>query len=171
MLGLFLFFVIFGIYIWLAYEPQHTFDQQQRYKSKSADTVSAIKETETFTDVKQSPLGAEPIVNTNQAAGPDMPGPSGRESISVEEIAPEIELAPPAEPLGPGDPIDRQNPPPPPEAMEAIPIAVTQEAAPSPSLEPESSPEGDIPELIRPNPPSPELVEAAIHAPGEESQL
>ncbi|MBV8884497.1 MAG: hypothetical protein JO235_10950 [Chroococcidiopsidaceae cyanobacterium CP_BM_RX_35] len=167
MLGLFLFFVILGIYIWLAYEPQPTSKQQQR--DKSAATVAAIKETKTVTDVKQSPIGAEPIFNTNQAAGPDMPGPSGRESIPVEEIAPEVELAPPAEPLGPGDPVDRQNPPPPPEAMEAIPITVTQ-VAPSPSLEPESSPQGDIPELIRPNPPSPELVEAAIHAPSEESQ-
>ena len=167
MFALFLLFVIFGIYIWLFYDPQRTFNQQQR--DKSATTVSAGKGTETVTDIKQSPLGTEPIVNTNQASGPDMPGPSGRESIPVEEIAPEVELAPPAEPLGAGDPIDRKNPPPPLEAMEAIPISVPQ-VAPLPSLEPESSPEADIPELIRPNPPSPELVEAATHHPVEKSQ-
>lgn len=165
MLALFLFFVIFCIYIWLAYKPQQTANQQ-RYET--AATVAAVKETQTVTAIKQSPLGTEPIVHIDQVAGPDMPGPSGK-SVPVEEIAPEVELAPPAEPPGPGDPIDRQNPPPPPEAMEAVPIAIPQ-ATPSPSLEPEPASEGDIPELIRPNPPSPELVEAAIHAAVEKSQ-
>ncbi|MBV9386929.1 MAG: hypothetical protein JOZ78_10930 [Chroococcidiopsidaceae cyanobacterium CP_BM_ER_R8_30] len=167
MLALFLFFIIFCIYIWLAYKPRHTSTQQQR--THSTATASAVKENKTATDIKQSPLGTELIVDTNQPAGPDMPGPSGRELIPVEEIAPEVELAPPAEPPGPGDPIDRQNPPPPPEAMEAIPIAIPQ-AAPSPSLEPEPSEKGETPELIRPHPPSPELIEAAIQDSVEKSQ-
>ncbi len=112
------------------------------------------------TQVKESPLGAEPTANTNQPDGPDMPGPSGKERIPVEEIAPEVELGPPAEPLGSGDPQDRQNPPPPPEAMEAVPIE-TPKTAPSSPPESESSQEGEL-ELKRPNPPDPEIVEAAI---------
>jgi hypothetical protein len=111
--------------------------------------------------VKEEPLGAELTVNTNQPAGPDMPGPSGKEGTSVEEIAPEVELAPPSEPLGSGDPADRQNPPPPPVAMEAVPIEMPQ-TAPSPPSESESTPENNVPEPIRPHAPDPELIETAI---------
>ncbi len=117
--------------------------------------------TATEEPTKESPLGAEPAATTDQPAGPDIPGSSGKEPIPVEEIASEVELAPTAEPPGSGDPQDRQNPPLSPVAMEAVPIE-TPQTAPSPPSDSEFSPEGDIPEPIHPNPPDPELVEAAI---------
>jgi hypothetical protein len=117
----------------------------------------------------ETPLGAEPAATTDQPAGPDMPGSSGKEPIPVEEIAPEVELAPPAEPPGSGDPQDRQNPPLSPVAMEAVPIETPQMPPSSPS-ESESSPQEDVPEPIRPNPPDPELVEAAIEDAEEKHQ-
>jgi len=104
------------------------------------------------------PLGAEPTAKIPQPAGSDMPGASGKEPIPVEEIAPEVELAPPAEPPGLGEPQDKQSPPPPPVAMETVPMEMPQ-TAPSVS---ESAPGSETPELIRPNPPEPEIVEAAI---------
>ncbi|HCF27093.1 MAG TPA: hypothetical protein DEV81_07790 [Cyanobacteria bacterium UBA11049] len=121
------------------------------------------------TQIKESPLGAEPAINTYQPAGPDMPGASGKEPIPVEQIAPEVELAPPAEPLGSGDPEDRQNPPPPPEAMAAVPIDPTQ-TAPAPVSPSESTSDKDVPELKRPNPPDPEIVAEAIEDAQEKHQ-
>lgn len=127
--------------------------------SKQPESTTATEATE----LKESPLGAEPAVNLNQPAGPDMPGQSGKVPIPVEEIAPEAELAPPSEPLGAGDPLDRQNPPPPSVAMEAVPVEIPQTEQTERSPDSESSPAGDVPEPIRPNPPNPEVVEAAIH--------
>lgn len=118
---------------------------------------------------KESPLRAEPATTTDQPAGPDMPGSSGKEPIPVEEIAPEVELAPPAEPPGSGDPQDRQNPPLSPVAMEAVPIETPQMTPSSPS-ESESSLEEEVLEPMRPNPPDPELVEAAIEDAEEKHQ-
>lgn len=129
----------------------------------------AVSTNETPTQIKESPLGAEPAVSTNQPAGPDMPGASGKESIPVEQIAPEVELAPPAEPIGSGDPEDRRNPPPPPEAMAAVPIDPTQ-TAPAPVSPSEPASEADVPELIRPNPPDPEIVAEAIEDAQEKHQ-
>ena len=125
--------------------------------------------TETPTQIKESPLGAEPAVNTYQPAVPDIPGASGKEPIPVEQIAPEVELVPPVEPLGSGDPEDRQNPPPPPEAMAAVPIDTTQ-TAPAPVSPDEPTLDGDVPELKRPNPPDPEIVAEAIEDAQEKHQ-
>lgn len=131
----------------------------------SPSTTAAEAPTQT----KELPLGAEPAVNTSQPAGPDMPGASGKEPISVELIAPEVELVPPVEPLGSSDPEDRQNPPPPPEAMAAVPIDTTQ-TAPAPVSPDEPTSEGDVPELKRPNPPDPEIVAEAIEDAQEKHQ-
>ncbi|MBD2182818.1 Ycf66 family protein [Aerosakkonema funiforme] len=73
---------------------------------------------------------------------------SAESSNRIENIAPEIEIAPPAESLGIGDPGDRKS--------SESDISATTVDVPS-----QPSPAGDIPELKRPHPPSPELVEEA----------
>ncbi|MFB2918084.1 MULTISPECIES: Ycf66 family protein [Aerosakkonema] len=73
---------------------------------------------------------------------------SAESSNRIENIAPEIEIAPPAEPLGIGDPADRKS--------SASDISDATAYVPS-----QPSPAGDIPELKRPHPPSPEVVEEA----------
>ncbi|GAC1448978.1 MAG: hypothetical protein NVSMB70_18280 [Chamaesiphon sp.] len=103
------------------------------------DIVATV--TEELLVVEVLPLGKEPTNPFKQPAGPDMPGPRGKEPIPVEEIAPEVELAPPAEPFGLGDPHDRQY---------------------LSSSQPESSQGSEQPKLVRPNPPNAEIVEAAI---------
>jgi hypothetical protein len=103
-------------------------------------TPEAMEQAATGTEVVENPLG-DPFVPT----------------AAIPVDAAEIDLAPPAEPIGPGDPIERQqeeidlNAPPiepatytlvEPEAVEEA-IAAAEEAA------------GDTPELKRPHPPHP----------------
>lgn len=77
------------------------------------------------------------------------PEADSAESLNrIENIAPEIEIAPPAEPLGIGDLGERKS--------SKSDISATTVDVPS-----QPSPAGDIPELKRPHPPSPELVEEA----------
>jgi hypothetical protein len=99
------------------------------------------------------PLGAEFEPPSSQPGGPDMPGASGKEA-SIEEIAPEVVLAPPAEPLGADDFLEEENSP-------VVPVDLSGVVPTSPA-QAESSEDVEVPELVRPNPPEPELVEAAI---------
>lgn len=110
--------------------------------------------------VREVPLGSEPPITTEEPSGPDMPGASGTEA-SIEEIAPEVELAPPAEPVGSGDPSDRANPPASPVAVEAMPVDMPETPL-TPTTETPSAPTGEVPKAIHPNPPAPELVEEAV---------
>jgi len=133
---------------------------QQPPSSKTPSPSIAGTPTATATPtVEVVPLGAEFAPPTNEPAGPDMPGESALEPVPVEEIAPEVELAPPAEPLGSGDPSDRLVAPPNPVINEVITIEFPSATVSSPS---ESSAETDQPQPVRPHPPDPELVEAAI---------
>jgi hypothetical protein len=56
----------------------------------------------------------------------------------VEEVAPEAEISPDAEPRGPGDTNMRQSPPEPPTAMEAVPVEPESEKT---EEKPENPPE------------------------------
>lgn len=115
-----------------------------------------VTETQTTPVTEVFPLGAEPTPVSEQPAGPDMPSRSPTASASISEIAPEVELAPPAEPVGVGAPQERQAP------LEATVVksapGETADTTPA-SL---SSPETETPELVHPNPPEPEVVEAAV---------
>ncbi|HEY9690587.1 MAG TPA: Ycf66 family protein [Oculatellaceae cyanobacterium] len=121
-------------------------------------TSIAVDDEPTLIEVV--PLGAEFISPPSQPGGPDMPGASGKEA-SIEEIAPEVVLAPPAEPPGSGDPLDRLNPPPATFATDAVPMDLSGTAL-TPPAQVESSEDVEVPELVRPHPPDPELVEAAV---------
>lgn len=122
-----------------------------------ASTPIAADDEPTLIEVV--PLGGEAVPPPSQPGGPDMPGASGKEA-NIEEIAPEVVLAPPAEPLGSGDPLDRLNPPPV-IGTEAVAVGLS-EVAVTPPAQVESSEDVEVPELVRPHPPDPELVEAAI---------
>ncbi|MBW4575549.1 MAG: Ycf66 family protein [Aphanothece sp. CMT-3BRIN-NPC111] len=127
-------------------------------KSAPAQSETTVTVTEEITQIEVVPLGAEFTTETKEPAGPDMPGESELEPVPVEEIAPEVELAPPAEPLGSGDPSDRIAAPLSGVVTEVITIQFPTASPSSPS---ESSLESEQ-QLIRPNPPDPEIVEAAI---------
>ena len=140
---------------------------QQPATSKTSETSVApapastpISVDDEPTLIEVVPLGAEFVPSPSQPGGPDMPGASGKEA-SIEEIAPEVVLAPPAEPLGAGDPLERLNPPPVTLGTEAIPVDLSGVVPTSPA-QAESSEDAEVPELVKPHPPDPELVEAAI---------
>ena len=125
--------------------------------SAPPSTPIAVNDEPTLIEVV--PLGAEFVPPPSQPGGPDMPGASGKEA-NIEEIAPEVVLAPPAEPLGSGDPLDRLNPPPATFATDAVSVDLSGTAL-TPPAQAESSEDVAVP-LVRPHPPDPELVEAAI---------
>jgi hypothetical protein len=113
--------------------------------SRNTPTETELQETAT-TEVSASPTPvAQPAVdNAEMSASPELvrPNPPAPElveaaqesamsnatdsgvdaAIPIEEIAPEVELAPPAEPPGDGDPIMRQNPPDVDIVIEGVPI-------------------------------------------------
>lgn len=111
--------------------------------SRNTPTETALQETAT-TEVSPSPPPVDELPNAEMSASPELvrPNPPAPErveaaqasarsnasdsdvdaAIPIEEIAPEVELAPPAEPPGDGDPIRRQNPPDGDIAIEGVPI-------------------------------------------------
>lgn len=113
--------------------------------SRNTPTETELQETAT-TEVSASPTPVdEPAVdNAEMSASPELvrPNPPAPELVEaaqesamsnatdsdidaatpIEEIAPEVELAPPAEPPGDGDPIMRQNPPDVDIVIEGVPI-------------------------------------------------
>ncbi|AFZ19257.1 Ycf66 family protein [Allocoleopsis franciscana] len=113
--------------------------------SRNTSTEIAIQENAT-TEVSPSPTPVdEPAAdNAEMSASPELvrPNPPAPERVKaaqesamsntadsgvdaatpIEDIAPEVELAPPAEPPGDGDPMMRQNPPDGDIAIEGVPI-------------------------------------------------
>ncbi|NER29546.1 MAG: hypothetical protein F6J89_18460 [Symploca sp. SIO1C4] len=83
------------------------------------ETTQELTTTESSTTEVSEPQQAvppEPAEPQLQAAAQKessdgTPDSKQKASIPIEEIAPEVELAPPAEPTGDGDPSTRQNPP------------------------------------------------------------
>lgn len=65
---------------------------------------------------------APDLVEAAQKTATDVPDSSTDSTTSIEEIAPEVAMAPPAEPPGDGDPQMRQNPPQVDIAIEGVPI-------------------------------------------------
>jgi hypothetical protein len=61
--------------------------------------------------VRPNPPNPELVEAAQKSAPSETPNSSAQAAIPVEEIAPDAELAPPAEPPGDGDPTMRQNPP------------------------------------------------------------
>ena len=89
--------------------------------------------------VRPNPPAPELLEAAQPSALSETPAPSAEATIPIAEIAPEVELAPPAEPPGDGDPIMRQ-------------ILVESDIAVAPT-----SPTEDDP-TIRPNPPEADIV-------------
>lgn len=61
--------------------------------------------------IRPNPPNPELVEAAQKSAPSETPESSAQAAIPLEEIAPDAELAPPAEPPGDGDPIMRQNPP------------------------------------------------------------
>lgn len=72
--------------------------------------------------IRPNPPEPELVEAAQKSAFPDTGESTPEVAIPVEEIAPEVELAPPAEPLGPGDPEDRLAQPEAPASIEAVPL-------------------------------------------------
>ena len=113
--------------------------------SRNTPTETELQET-TITEVSAAPIPVdEPTAEHDEmSVSPELvrPNPPAPELVEaaqesaisnaadssldaatpIEEIAPEVELAPPAEPPGDGDPTMRQNPPDGDSAIEGVPI-------------------------------------------------
>ena len=72
--------------------------------------------------VRPNPPAPELVEAAQQSAASNASDSGIDAATPIEEIAPEVELAPPAEPPGDGDPIMRQNPPDVDIAIEGVPI-------------------------------------------------
>ena len=113
---------------------------------EDAATPEAVEQATTGLEVVENPLG-DPFVPA--------------EAIAVD--AAEIDLAPPAEPIGPGDPIERQqeevdlNAPP----IEPATFTLVEPEAVEEAIAASEGDAGETPELKRPNPPNPFLAEQA----------
>ncbi len=95
------------------------------------DTITAPETTEEEpaagdTEMSESPVLIRPnppdpeLVKAAIESTPEDAPESSQATVPIEEIAPEVELAPPAEPPGPGDPQDRQAEPD--VSIEAVPV-------------------------------------------------
>lgn len=90
--------------------------------------VETAQATEDATDAESSelirpnPPDPELIEAAQKSASPDAAKFSEDAAIPIEEIVPEVELAPPAEPIGLGDPEDRKAEQEAPISVEAVPI-------------------------------------------------
>jgi hypothetical protein len=122
----------------------------------SGDVAAAIPE-ETATPEAVERASTEGEVRENPLGDPFVPA----EAIPVD--AAEIDLAPPAEPIGPGDPIERQQeevnldaPP-----IEPATYTLVEPEAVEDAIAASEATSEDTPELKRPNPPNPFLVEKA----------
>lgn len=113
--------------------------------SRNPSTETELQETTpTEVSVSPTPVDEPAIDNPEMSASPELvrPNPPTPERVEaaqesaisnvsdsdveaatpIEEIAPEVELAPPAEPPGDGDPIMRQNPPDGDIVIQGVPI-------------------------------------------------
>ncbi|WP_242024468.1 Ycf66 family protein [Trichocoleus sp. FACHB-591] len=122
----------------------------------SGDVSASIPEDEATPEaVEQAATGLEVV--ENPLGDPFVPA----EAIPVD--AAEVDLAPPAEPIGPGDPIERQqedidlNAPP----IEPATFTLVEPEAVEEAIAASEATSEDTPELKRPNPPNPFLVEQA----------
>ncbi|MGQ4646548.1 Ycf66 family protein [Lyngbya aestuarii] len=105
---------------------------EARQEITGAATTPQISETRTTSEESEIPnlpqlVAPEPAESELVEAANNEFLTEGAElgqdrAIPVEEIAPEAELAPPAEPVGDGDPQMRQNPPEPDWATEGVPL-------------------------------------------------
>lgn len=212
MLSIFLFVVILSTYIWLSYEPQRTSDNHQRIDKgklrveivdnrtpipEQSESIAATEQlttdteaaTESLPELKR-PLPPDPeLVEAARESAPKVDAAAGEAAqIPIEELAPEVTLAPAAEaspeempPITPveepqAEPAIATNEDLSPEEVEIEPV-LTEEEAIALAVEtalasddtPDASP-GSVPDLIRPHPPDPELVEAAIRDAEEKSE-
>ena len=210
MLSIFLFVVIFSTYIWLSYEPQRTSDNHQRVDkdklrveivdnrtpiSEQSESIAATEQlttdteaaTESLPELKR-PLPPDPsLIEAARESAPKVDAVAGEAAqIPIEELAPEVTLAPAAEalpeemppitPVEEAEPAIATNEDLTPEEVEIEPdlteeeaIALAVETALASDVTPDASP-GSVPELIRPHPPDPELVEAAIRDAEEKAE-
>lgn len=125
-------------------EPSNSSNVVTIIDSRNTPTETELQKT-TITEVSASPIPVdEPAVDDGEMSEsaelvrPNPPAPelveaaqpsaasnaadSSLDATPIEEIAPEVELAPPAEPPGDGDPTMRQNPPDGDIAIEGVPI-------------------------------------------------
>ncbi len=119
------------------------------------------KPTEKQPTVEVVHLKAEDVTTTRQPASSELPEPSVKSLITEEKVTPEVEIAPPAGPLGIERPQGRQFVPPPPAATAPIITEIPATALPS-AFKSEAAEKTNPPELVRSHPPAPEIVESAI---------
>lgn len=77
-------------------------------ETKEEPAVGDVEFLESPELVRPNPPDPKLVEVANNSASSNAPESSEIAATPVEEIAPEVELAPPAEPPGPGDPEDRQ---------------------------------------------------------------
>ncbi len=87
---------------------------------ESAADSAAMSESPEL--VRPNPPAPDLVEAAQQSAGGDTTASSTESATPIEEIAPEVVMAPPAEPPGDGDPQMRQNPPETEIPIEGVPI-------------------------------------------------
>lgn len=93
------------------------------------------------------------------------PEPVTEASLSIEEVAPEADLAPPAEPIASREAVSPDLTLVEEESLESKPKPASAEG---PKAEPEAAEDQTDPRLVRPNPPDPDLVDRAGGSPSQE---
>lgn len=96
------------------------------------------------------------------------PEPVAEASPSIEEVAPEADLAPPAESVAAREAVSPDLTLVGEESLESTPSPVPEEASKAEPEAPEETQEQDHPQLVRPSPPAPDLVDRAGGSPSQE---